>query len=296
MFGYVTADRGELKVKEEALYKAYYCGLCKSLSERYGKMPAAFLTYDSVFLALLLDSLRPDEETIRREACSLHKIKRRPVVRDNAAVDYAADVMVLLAYQKAEDTARDGNRWRGKALTTILKPAYRRVKAKYPRLVAEAEEALSELCTLENSKSPSLDRVAACSGRVTGACFRAYPEGLDELTESGRRRILYRVGFDLGRWIYVQDAWEDYQKDKKAGVYNPLLYRKEGIEGIYPLLCAYLHQLHADIDLLEIRKNKGIIDNIVRLGLTAHTASSCQNLSGEKNLTVEKGREHAGSV
>lgn len=36
MFGYIMIDKPELKVKEFSRYKAYYCGLCRTLKEEYG--------------------------------------------------------------------------------------------------------------------------------------------------------------------------------------------------------------------------------------------------------------------
>ena len=57
MFGYVTVDKPELKVREFYRYKGYYCGLCRSLNEEYGLRGRMTLTYDMTFLVLLLTSL-----------------------------------------------------------------------------------------------------------------------------------------------------------------------------------------------------------------------------------------------
>ena len=57
MFGYVTAYEPELKVKDFRKYKAYYCGLCRSLKERHGTLGQLTLTYDMTFLVILLTSL-----------------------------------------------------------------------------------------------------------------------------------------------------------------------------------------------------------------------------------------------
>ena len=49
MFGYVTICEPELKVKDLKRYKAYYCGLCRELKEKYGFMGQMTLTYDMTF-------------------------------------------------------------------------------------------------------------------------------------------------------------------------------------------------------------------------------------------------------
>ena len=38
MFGYITVNKDELKIKEYDLYNTYYCGLCRKLKRRYGNI------------------------------------------------------------------------------------------------------------------------------------------------------------------------------------------------------------------------------------------------------------------
>ena len=37
MFGYIVVNKPEMKFREFDMYQSYYCGLCKSLKDRYGK-------------------------------------------------------------------------------------------------------------------------------------------------------------------------------------------------------------------------------------------------------------------
>ena len=57
MFGYVTANKPELKIREFARYKGYYCGLCHALNEDYGLFGRLTLNYDMTFLVMLLSDL-----------------------------------------------------------------------------------------------------------------------------------------------------------------------------------------------------------------------------------------------
>lgn len=63
MFGYVRAVTAVLPPEEQARYRAVYCGLCKTLGERYGKAAQLTLNYDFVFLALLLAPPEGEEKT-----------------------------------------------------------------------------------------------------------------------------------------------------------------------------------------------------------------------------------------
>lgn len=57
MFGYIIVNKPEMKFREFDVYRSYYCGLCKSLKERYGVRGQMTLSYDMTFLSLLLSSL-----------------------------------------------------------------------------------------------------------------------------------------------------------------------------------------------------------------------------------------------
>ena len=60
-------EKSELKVKEYEMFKAFYCGICKSMAKRIGNLPRITLNYDSTFLALILASLSSDELKITRK-------------------------------------------------------------------------------------------------------------------------------------------------------------------------------------------------------------------------------------
>ena len=57
MFGYVTIDKPELKIREFDEYRSFYCGLCRELRERYGIPGQISLSYDMTFVILLLSGL-----------------------------------------------------------------------------------------------------------------------------------------------------------------------------------------------------------------------------------------------
>ena len=88
---------------------------------------------------------------------------------------------------------------------------------------------------------------------------------------AGSAQVLGQLGRHLGKWIYTIDALDDYEKDIEAGHYNPLIFRENKLEGIGDLLYNYLAEASNAYDLLQIKKNKGIIDNIIFMGLRVRT-------------------------
>jgi hypothetical protein len=124
MLGYVTTEKQELKMREYEIYRGYYCGVCKSIGKRYGQIPRLALSYDAAFLAMVLASLRDEPDLVTKEHCIIHPIKKNTAIR-NEAIDYAADVMLILTWHKLQDDANDDKKVSAKAALTLMKPIYK---------------------------------------------------------------------------------------------------------------------------------------------------------------------------
>lgn len=268
MLGYVTVAKGELKVKEYDVYQAYYCGICKAIGRRCGQIPRLNLSYDSVFLAMILAGLDGGADEIERQHCIVHPIQKKPVLLNQKAVDYAADVMVILAYHKFLDDWKDEKSATGLMGKTALAGAYRRLSGQYPKVCEAVEAGLQTLSKLEAERSGSLDLTAGAFAGVMEPLFAGY---LKKPAEEPEQRVLCQMGRGLGRWIYTIDALDDYAKDLEKGSYNPLIYRKNKLEGVGDLLYDYLADIMNAYDLLDIKKNKSIIENIIFMGLRQRT-------------------------
>lgn len=277
MLGYVTADKPELKMREFEIYSGYYCGVCKSIGRRYGQLPRMVLSYDAAFLALLLAGLDRTEDEPTREHCIIHPIKKKTIVA-NEAIDYAGDVMLILAWYKLLDDAHDEGKIYAKAATATLKGIYRKLEAKRPELCRKIKENLAELSRLEEAKCDSLDQAAEAFAKIMEAIFEEgpVPEGFRE------HEVLRRIGYHLGKWIYLIDAIDDIGENIESGAYNPLLYRfkyepgEENFKGRIIETCRfnlfhYLGEIGMATDLLSLRKNKGVIENIIYKGLLKQT-------------------------
>lgn len=282
MLGYVTADKPELKMREFEVYSGYYCGVCKSIARRYGQLPRMVLSYDAAFLALLLASLDKREDQPSKEHCIIHPVKKKTIVQ-NEAIDYAADVMLILAWYKLLDDAHDEGRMYAKAAVTTLKGIYRKLHRARPQLCGKVEENLKTLSLLEEEKCASLDQAAEAFAKIMEAIFEEgpLPDGFKE------QEALRRVGYHLGKWIYLIDAVDDVEENIQSGAYNPLLYRfsyepgEEDFQGRIREACRfnlfhYLGEMANAADLLTIRKNRGIIENIIYKGLLRKTENLTQ--------------------
>ena len=73
MFGYGQYVTGQNENQRLLYIRAYYCGLCKVLKEKYGFLGQMTLTYDMTFLVLLLTSLYEEKSTHEQNRCVVHR-------------------------------------------------------------------------------------------------------------------------------------------------------------------------------------------------------------------------------
>ena len=348
MLGYVKIDKGELKVREYEVYTGYYCGICKSIGKRYGQLPRMALSYDAAFLAVLLASLSEESDMPVQEHCIAHPFIQKKTVIRNRAVDYAGDVMLILAWYKLADDASDDGKVYAKATMKLLGRIFRKLHRRYPALCNGIEHRLERLSALEKEKCASIDMAAEEFSGIMELIFSegftaVYGDGdLSENTgqtarnsgsgsagdahasddnpktdsdtrqagnhedapgdlfapPSDQRELFARIGYHMGKWIYLIDAVDDIEENIGAGTYNPLLYRfsydaaSDDPESfrcrIEPdlrfNLYHYLAVLSNYTDSLDIRKNKGIIDNVIYLGLNRKTEEIISRIEKDKQI------------
>ena len=263
MFGYICVNRPELKVREYEIYRGYYCGLCYELYHRFGPKGQLLLNYDMTFLAMLLDSVYEPRVVTGKGRCLPHPAVPHREIRTKYT-SYAADMTILLAWHKAKDDWTDERSAAGAGLRLVLAREYRRLRRKYPRQAAALEQQIAALGALEASGEENPEKTAECSGRFLAEIFVC--------REDMWARRLREMGYFLGRFIYLMDALEDREKDKKKGRFNGLegLYRKdpEGFgEACEELLVAQMSGAAASFEHLPAVRNLSVLRNILYSGV-----------------------------
>jgi hypothetical protein len=279
LFGYVLPEKPEMKIREYELFRAYYCGVCKSIGERYGLFSRLTLNYDSTFLALLLHSLTDEKLLIKSERCIAHPLNKHKVIKANTLIDYASDINIILAYYNLEDNWNDEKSILSRSAMLILKSAFKKLSKKYSEKCGIIEKKLSELRKLENEKSNSMDRAAEPFAKLMEEVMYYTP-----LFKSEKKvEAIKWIGYNLGKWIYILDAFDDIKKDIKAKSYNPLLlqynYKGDNIEEFKGAirqkvefnLTYSLGQIAKAYELLEVKNNIGILENIIYMGMLRKT-------------------------
>lgn len=211
MYGYVIVNKPELKFKEYDRYRSYYCGLCEVLKERFGLCGQISLSYDMTFLVLLLTGLYEPETSYYEAKCVAHPLAKHQV-RRNAVTDYVADMNVLMTYYKCMDDWNDEKKVTRRTFAQALKKNAHKISQKYPEKVRQIQEALANLSAAEKAGEDNIDSAAAHFAQVMSV--------ITVMKDDEWAQELGRLGYFLGKFIYLCDAYEDLDGDVKAGRYN----------------------------------------------------------------------------
>lgn len=277
MFGYVTIDKMELKFKEYYSYKGYYCGLCMSLKNKYGNLSRLTLNYDMTFLILLLSSLYEAENKSYSARCIVHPGQKQLIIQ-NEITEYAAGINIILSYYNLKDNWEDEKDIKSLATAKLLKRQFSKAGSALKTKSEKISSILKNMSLLEKQNTANIDAVSDEFGHLM--------EEIILYRKDEWEKTLRKIGFYLGKYIYLLDAYEDMERDRKNGSYNPFnnLYNedkdKDKDKYAKELLMLNLSFLSEEIEKLPLIQDKGIIDNIIYSGI----------LRKIKNNTNEKRR------
>ena len=287
MFGYVNADKKEMTDEERSTYQAYYCGLCRELKRQAGAGAQICLNYDITFLAILLSGLYEPDEVTEPFRCRLHPTKKR-FFHESEVMQYAASMNIVLSYYKLLDDYQDDHKTSRKKIANRFEPVVKRVCEEYPRQTQAIDDFVRDLSDAEYRQEDNLTVLSALSGDMLGELF-CYKEE-DVWNES-----LRSMGYYLGKFIYLLDAYDDMEKDRKNHSFNPML-RAIDKDPSYDAFCrqvlvSLIAECTKEFERLPILKNASILRNILYSGIWTkydmiqarrdHKCKACRRSSGQ---------------
>lgn len=272
MFGYIHPDRPYLFVKDEKLYSAAYCGMCKSIGKACGSAPKAALTYDVAFMSCLLHNIAHCDINIGKRRCALHIFRRRPMAKPDDMSILLACVNTALAYFKLIDDKSDGD-IKG-AFAFIYKRGYKRVLKRHPDVARFISESMAKQREIEGRNSAIIEEACEPSAEMMK---NISDYALGEYATGHTGGLIY----DIGKWIYLADALDDYDKDVAKGRYN-VLYNAFGcatkaeavgkfggeLEFIFNALFA---DMRGHLKEIKFYFNHDLTDNIILRGIPSKT-------------------------
>lgn len=271
MFGYIKPFKPEMKIKEFDTFKAVYCGLCRQLSHVYGPFASLTLSYDFTFVAVLALGLEEKCEGFKKCRCVANPLKKKMCLVACDDLDFCASCAMLMIYYKLKDDIADSSFFKKIGYLCVLpfaSHAGKKAAKKYPQIDNIISEAISKQSEIEKSDNASLDRAADPTAAALGEIFKYLAKTPTE------ERILQRFGYLVGRYVYFADALDDIDDDIKNKGYNPFVkrYEKESLtlDEIKKRAVGTLNLTVGEIppayELLELKRYKEILDNIIYLG------------------------------
>lgn len=281
MFGYIAINKAEMKFKDYDMYHSYYCGLCKCLKERYGIRGQVTLSFDMTFLILLLTGLYEPREQKETVNCIAHPLQKH-TARTNEFTEYAAAVNLILSYYKCKDDWEDDHRRKSYVAAKLLTPKMKAICRRYPSKVAAVSTNLKRLAALERNNEQNVDLAAGLFGNIMAELFAYQKDGWEA--------SLRKIGFFLGKFIYLMDAYEDVEADIQSHNYNPFkeAYQDDPqfSENCRKLMTLMMAECSREFEKLPILLHTDILRNILYSGVwcryTQKSISNDINISGEK--------------
>lgn len=265
MFGYIRASKPEMRIKEFELYKAVYCSLCKELGRNYGLLARFTLNYDFTFLALFSMSLNEDSFNLKKKSCTCNPLKKCMYLdkTDNLKMP-AATAMILLYYKLLDNTCDETGikKLCFKFLKNLFSSAHKKAAKEFPHIEQIIADYSSAQQLIERDNCNNIDMAAEPTALCMEKLFCLLSDNEND------KRCLARFGYGIGRFIYILDAAADFDDDKKQNKYNPFIL--EGGLSVDKVKCQLnicIAESAKAYELLDIKKFKNILDNIIYLGL-----------------------------
>ncbi len=289
LFGYVMPHIPNLKVCEHEIYKATYCGLCKQIKKKIGGLFRLNLSYDMVFFAMFFMAYLQEPCEFEKKFCKLHPFKKKICIKNCKALNKAANIGGILFYFKIKDNIKDCKGFKkflNWFILIFLKRSYNKLKQNEEQIAEFVLKYFNDQNKLEQKNNLSLDCYSHPTADCLGKIFKSLSKNkTDEIT-------LYRIGYMLGKYIYLIDALDDFEKDIKNNSFNPIVAAKfqktnnDTFKKLNQLINFSIAQLAESFEMLNLKSNVEILRNVIYLGLKATTEKIFKKNTKMKSLLV----------
>lgn len=273
MYGYLNYSKDEMKVKHIKLYQKYYCLLCTRLGEEVGFIYRFLTSYDITAFIIMFDNLFHKEKIEYFIACPLSKKKNSSIKISEEAIYYGILTCLFSIKIKIKDNYMDerGILWKW----AKHKMQNSRVQILLEKIPQEKwKEKFERYYAAEKDESQSFDSLMTLIGDSYGTIF------LDCISDHSEynSELLYRLGSNIGKYIYLMDAYDDYFDDVNKNRFNPICRMldynqiqedKVKIKNkIYFIISMIIYEItQLSIKIFQPTENLAIIQNIIKYGM-----------------------------
>lgn len=276
MFGYVTVYKPELKIKDYDTYKGVYCTLCKTMQKEYGFLSRFLLSYDATFYVIYRMGVTKNCTKASKSHCSFNPCKKcLKITSDEKIFKKASAITVMLSYFKLCDNIKDEKFFK-KLFCKLLKPYFlhlvKKAKSKYENEFLNIEKYMQEQYLVEQNNI-GIDGASEPTGKALGYI----------LSDGNLDSLDYKIGYNLGRTVYLLDAFDDYKKDIKSKSFNPFTNSENIVKDATFAINMSIGEMVEYLNKIEIFRFKEIINNIVFYGLNSRMKKIIIGIRGGKD-------------
>ena len=216
---------------------------------------------------------------IEKQHCIVHHIVKRPVAVPDALTERIAALNIILAYYKLNDDVLDNNK--GRLKRSFFKSAYKKAKLKEPKLDLIVAQRYDQLREYEKANCDSIDIVADPFGMMM-------QEVVEVLLGEVCTVEIKDLAYNLGKWIYLIDALDDFDKDKKSKNFNVFVNAYQDVinkqtlvsekrADLIMVFSAILSSINELTRQLNYKFNHDLTDNVLLRGINVQTKNIMEN-------------------
>ena len=259
-----------------------------------------------MFLYVFLDGLSTDHCEDVRFRCITNPFKSLSSKINTQLLEYTSFVCYSLTLLKILDNCRDSKNRVYRLLKWLLlkNKRYIKLQQRYLEVDNEVKRLYDVLHGLEKNACQDFDLCSDTMGNVLSEIVGYYMKKQEIECETACKFAKH-----LGMWIYLVDAYDDYEIDVKRGLFNPLRsFDQVGYDGLdiignptsnspallYAeiMLGMMIRNMIDCVEELDFRKNGEIIKNIIRFGTVDEVKRIQDGKKKNNELQREQCRKH----
>ena len=259
----------------------YYCGVCKSIGREFSQLSRFGLVYETAVLAILLDiaSVEINSITISKSNCIAHPAKKSFFIDRNKSVNYAAAINVMLMYFKLQDNWQDDKSLLSLSAKIAINRGFNNASKTFPIAADSIFASIKDLNKIEKENNSSIDEASEPFAFMMSCLFK-WLDSDTFINNQYKLELLGKIGYNVGKWIYLIDALSDIEQDVKNQSYNVFVLNKNNQDDIkFILELCLANCVNAYEELINLLKNelntdninfinaKGVMDNLFYVGM-----------------------------
>lgn len=275
MYGYLRPEMASLNNEEVSRYTQHYCTTCCALNDIFGLSQRLLTSYDAAFIGILFSSQNQNTENTYNNFCTYFKGKEKSFDSNELVSKISASIAILIGYGKLLDHLQD----RPSAINELRKKGLKRSYKKALNILHgigfETEkyfQLFNNQFGVEKSKNISINDLCDPTATFIGALikFTATINNEDENED-----LMYQIGYNIGKIIYIVDACVDIVEDINKDQFNYLISvlkddnkqsQLKASNETVEIICESFRKIRACLERTKFKRNERIIKNILTIG------------------------------